>query len=165
MRISVWSVTHKGDPRGRALADKHYTRQSPGHPMWTRPGYNYVLIADGAVFVWWRPKWEAGIERKDGLRAIECTIFRRESPDLPKSSEMIRAAVAALTWPEARAELRLDACGSVPDGLITGVGVSATAARRSRHSPPGACFRAAGWRELKGKQSRRAQAWLHHPFP
>lgn len=89
-----WRETDKGDPRCRRLADRHYSRQTPGARMWTRPGYNFVLYTPdgrGAVFVWWRPKWESGIlgtERADGLRAIECTIFRNESGI--RSSELIR---------------------------------------------------------------------------
>jgi hypothetical protein len=81
----IWTPTTKGNARCRALADRHYTRQKPGSPQWTRPGYSAVLYASTdvgeAVFVWWRPKWEdgrPGTSRKDGLRCIECTHFRRE---------------------------------------------------------------------------------------
>lgn len=56
-----WLETDKGDPRGRELADRHYTRIKVGHPMWTRPGWSQVLYLEqrvarrSAVFVWWRP--------------------------------------------------------------------------------------------------------------
>lgn len=41
----IWERIHKGNSRGRVLADSHYTRQSSGNPLWTRPGYNACLYA------------------------------------------------------------------------------------------------------------------------
>jgi len=161
--VDPWRVTDKGNQEARALADRHYTRQSPGDPKWTRPGFNFVLIAEdergrvGAVWVWWRPKWEAGIERKDKLRAIECTIFRNERRNRWLSSDLVRAAVAALDTDAARREL----AGIVdpPDGLITGIGVDETRRGRGRKSKPGACYRAAGWVEFEHRGGR-ADVWL-----
>jgi hypothetical protein len=152
------------------MADRHYTRQTPGHPMWTRPGYNYVLLSiepEGrALFCWWRPKWESGSPytcRKDGLRVIECTMFRREGVTTLRSSDYIRAAVAALSWLEADSALRLRNAGQI-DGLITGVGSKATERGRSRRSLPGACYRHAGWTVLD-KPGCKADVWLEHPYP
>ena len=147
-----WVPTNKGDDRCRKLADLHYTRQTPGHPMWTRPGYSAVLHAGpsvgGALFVWWRPKWEdgrPGTERKDRLRVLECTHFRRTpGSDLPVASDLIRAAVAALALPDVRAALWLHNAGKV-DLLLTGVGSRQTSRGRSKGSNPGACFEHAGW--------------------
>lgn len=156
-----WSRTHKGDVRARKLADKHYTRQHPGHPMWTRPGYNFVLYGEdskgGAVFCWWRPKWEAGQERFDGLRCLECTIFRNESSEL--SSTLIEQAVLALKSPEAHADLSLKSLEGIL--LVSGVSSSKTARRRSKKSLPGECFRRAGWKELDHKKGR-ADVWLQY---
>lgn len=135
--------------------------------MWTRPGYNYVLTTperDG-VFVWWRPKWEdgrPGTQRKDGLRVLECTIFRREGGPL-KASEMIRAAVDALLWPDASDALKYSTMGKL-EWLITGVGSEQTKQRRSNKSKPGKCFRCAGWREFK-KKGGRADVWLRRRPP
>ncbi|MNR93477.1 hypothetical protein D3C72_245340 [compost metagenome] len=86
-----WLVTHKGDTPCRLLADRHYSRQHIGAPMFTRPGRNLVLrtaIGD-AVWVTW-----SGI-RDDGLDAWECTIFRNESGHL--SSLLIGWAEVATT--------------------------------------------------------------------
>lgn len=159
--MNPWTVTYKGDVRCRELADRHYTRQTPGHPMWTRPGYNLVLYFEdrvgAAVFCWWRPKWEAGQERKDGLRAIECTIFRNETSEM--SSDLVYAACEALELDSdlLRSELKLD---TIPeDGLITAVGSAATARRRSRHKRPGVCFREAGWRYFDHRKGR-GDVWL-----
>jgi len=166
----TWTRITKGDPRGREMADRHYTRQRPGSPSWTRPGYNYVLYVEfdegRALWCWWRPKWEdgrPGTERKDGLRCLECTMFRREGRT-PLASELCRSAVEALATPEARADLHLDAAGPISDGLITGIGSEATAARRGKRSRPGECYRRAGWIEIE-KRTGRADVWLWHPWP
>jgi len=158
-----WIEIDKGDARGRLLADCHYTRISVGHPMWTRPGWNYCLYAEqkngrSAVFVWWRPKWESGLkgtERKDGLRCIECTIFRNETRFL--SSDLIREAIACLgSWIHA-------ADVTWPDGIITGVNSNKTSFGRAKTSEPGKCFREAGFAPFvhpgKGK---RADIWLRY---
>ncbi len=147
---TIWEHTHKGNAIVRALADRHYTRQTVGAPSFTRPGYNAVLICRCARsgWVWWRPKWEdgrPGTARKDGLRSIECTLFRREAGCVcGPASQLIRQAVAMLP---SCVGLHLGAAGSLdPDmPLITAVGVQATAARRSRRSLPGVSYRNAGW--------------------
>jgi hypothetical protein len=159
MVATMWNETHKGDIECRLLADRHYSRQTPGHPMFCRPGYNFVLKATGplglATWVWFRPKWESGIkgtERKDKLRAIECTLFRNESGLL--SSDLIReATVLLLTWPRA-----LDV--EWPDGAITGIKSDATMRGRSKNSPPGKCYLAAGWEPFEHRRSDRADVWL-----
>lgn len=129
-----WIVTHKGDRSCRLLADRHYSRQHPGHPMFTRPGKNLTLrtAAGDAVWVTW-----SGV-RDDGLDAWECTIFRNESNY--RSSDMIRAAVAATVseWGQPPA-----------DGIITYVDAS-----KIRSTNPGCCFKAAGWRII-GRSKRR----------
>lgn len=157
--MTVWEEVSKGDARCRALADRHYSRQTPGHPMFTRPGYNQVLYYSDskgdAVYVWFRPKWESGIKgtmRKDGLYAIECTLFRNESAAL--SSYLILDACAALmNWPKSHDT-------DWPDGAITGVKSGATERRRSKHALPGACYRRAGWIEFEHNKSDRADTWL-----
>jgi hypothetical protein len=157
-----WHETHKGDARCRELADRHYTRQHVGHPMWTRPGYNQVLFTEdeqgSAVFVWWRPKWEAGLPgtaRKDGLRCIECTIFRNETKML-SSGLIVEAMQALLTWPRATDV-------EWPDGIITAVSSERPAHRRSSGSLPGHCFRQAGFVEFAHPgANKRADVWLRY---
>ena len=156
--MSLWVETHKGDKRCRELADRHYTRQSPGHPMFCRPGYNQVLYHEdakgAAVWVWWRPKWEdprPGTSRKDGLLAIENTLFRNESAAL--SSDLIREAVD-LVWSWNRLPPEF------PDGLITGIGAEQTEKHRGNGHKPGHCFRMAGWVEFNKKNMGKADVWL-----
>ena len=158
---SYWVVTNKGDQECRELADRHYSRQTPGHPLFTRPGYNMVLkYREGrklAVWVWFRPKWESGIkgtERKDGLRAIECALFRNETAVL--SSDLITAACVVLkSWERAWDVDWLD-------GAITGINIGKTDARRSKFALPGFCYRVAGWEEFEHNKSRSADLWLRY---
>lgn len=139
-----WIVTHKGDRACRLLADRHYSRQHVGHPMFTRLGRNIVLrtAAGDAVWVTW-----LGI-RDDGLQAWECTMFRNESPHL--SSDMIRAAITAT----------ISEWGQPPsDGIITYVDQS-----KVRSSNPGFCFLSAGFRRI-GRSKRRGLVLLQHNRP
>lgn len=154
-----WVETTKADPRPRILADRHYTRQRPGHPMWTRPGYNQILYFEqksgrAAAFCWFRPKWESGIvgtERKDKLRCIECALFRNETRF--RSSDLIEAAVdKVLGWEHA---LDVD----WPDGLVSAVSSAATAAGRAADHEPGWCFLRAGWQRFDHAVGR-ADVWL-----
>jgi hypothetical protein len=129
--------------------------------MWTRPGWTLILHAQQhngreAAFCWWRPKWESGIcgtNRKDGLRCIECALFRNETRF--RSSDLIREAVAmVLQWEHARDV-------DWPSGLITGINSSATATGRATDAPVGQCFIEAGWEPFDYPGSRRrADVWL-----
>ncbi len=164
--VSRWIEIDKGDTRGRVLADRHYTRGSVGHPMWTGPGWNQCLYLEqksgrAAVFCWWRPKWECGLvgtARKDGLRCIECTIFRNETRF--RSSNIIRDAVACLlSWEHAQDQEWLD-------GIITSVNTAKTAGGRAADAKPGKCFLAAGFTPFQhpGK-NKRADLWLRYTDP
>lgn len=129
-----WMVTHKGDKTCRMLADRHYSRQNIGHPMFTRPGKNLVLRTADAKAVW--VTW-SGI-RDDGLDAWECTIFRNETDII--SSELIKEAVTAT----------LERWGTPPkDGIITYVW-----AEKVNSVNPGYCYKKAGWKVI-GKSKVR----------
>lgn len=84
-----WMVTHKGDQACRALADRHYSRQTPGAIQFCRPGRNLVLRTSLGDAVW--VTWD-GI-RDDGKIGYECTLFRNESKHL--SSDLIKWAIHA----------------------------------------------------------------------
>src|SRR5688500_15566533 len=101
-----WERVTKFDPRTAALADRHYSRRTPGSPQFMPPGQTIVLYHEaGAVFGWWRPHPKSGIKQMNGLDGWTCTIFRNESALL--SSDLILEAEKFLP----------DDCG--PDGLIT----------------------------------------------
>lgn len=147
-----WREVGKAHPRLLAMADRHYTRQQPGTPQFCRPGVNLCFLLDDGAAGWvtWRPIPEVG--RMDNLEAWECTFFRNESPRR-LSSELVREATALTFrqwgWPPR-------------DGLITAVGIEATARRRARTAPPGRCFIEAGWTPIG---ERDGKAWLRAAHP
>lgn len=128
-----WRKIDKGDRRALALADRHYTRQTPGSNQFCRPGRNLVLLGQDAQALW--VTWH-GI-RDDGWDAWECTMFRNESPYI--SSHLIMLAIG----------ITLDEWGEPPkDGVITYVG---------KHLK-GGCFHAAGF--AKAGQSKSGKQCL-----
>ena len=138
-----WTLTNKGDQECRALADRHYSRQTVGARQFTRPGRNLVLKTENADAVW--VTW-SGI-RDDGVDAWECTIFRNESAHL--SSELIREAV----------EITIREWGQPPaDGIITYVDDA-----NVRSTNPGFCFLKAGWTKT-GRSKRRKLLRLSAPI-
>jgi len=87
-----WLRVKKFDPRACALADRHYSRRTPGANQFMPPGQTIVLLTPcaRAVFGWWRPAPASGLRAMNGLDGWTCTIFRNESPRL--SSALILAA-------------------------------------------------------------------------
>ncbi len=128
-----WLISDKGDPIARALADRHYTRQTPGAKGFCRNGQNLVFVSvdSQAAWVTFRPTPGVAV-RLDGLDVWECTLFRNEGSVL--SSLLIREAVQ-LTW----------ALWGIPPsgGIITYVKPEAI-----KTEIPGYCFRRAGWRRI-----------------
>ena len=128
---AVWSVCGRGDPRGRALADRHYSRQTPGAVGWAPPGEHLSLIRDGALWTVVRNLDPRGRHR------WRVTLFRRESG--PRASDLVRTATE-ITF----AHWRRRGGGSLPPEALT----TEVDAVRVASSNPGFCFRAAGWRRL-----------------
>ena len=136
MHPSAWQVVRRNDPQAAALADRHYSRKSPGHPQFTPPGRCLVLLATHGHAVWvssWPyPQYATHSFMQEDVWL--CTLFRNEAPDLYRSSDLIRQAVAATRWqwtPPAA-------------GMITFV--DTTKVRRKRDW--GRCFRKAGWQHI-----------------
>jgi hypothetical protein len=129
----IWQLSDRADPVARAIADRHYNRQSIGHVQFVPPGRCVVLrTPDGDAL--WITSWPfAEYVQHDWAGAWICSAFRNESPHL--SSELVTDAIAATLslWP------------AVPElGLVTFV--DATKTRRKRD--PGRCFRKAGFRHV-----------------
>jgi hypothetical protein len=139
-------VINKFDPRGVALADRHYSRRKIGSPQFMPPGQTLILMtcSEDAIFGWWRPK--PGVKAMNNLDGWTCTIFRNESPVL--SSELILEAEVILAY--------LKECG--PDGLITYVWDA-----KLKSTNPGYCFKCAGWQRLgtskDGRKTRLGKPW------
>jgi hypothetical protein len=152
--LGLWVPILDGDDAARILFERHYSaaaslrlRQERGTRLFAGPGWKLVLSTPcrRALFVWrkFRPM--------NDQEGINCAIFRNESPLL--SSRLIRAAdaIADAYWPG--------------EWHYTYVSAAKTASRRSRHSPPGACFIHAGWRLLPEVTKKRGLAILERTAP
>jgi hypothetical protein len=150
-RLGRWILTHAGDKRVRALADRHYPTRAPKASS-TRartvgpPGERLVFVTEDGKAGWitLRQKPEATDHEYPG--AWVCSMFRNEGSAL--SSELVREAV----------ELTVERWGPLTrEGFISFVDAKKTAGRRSRSALPGHCFRCAGWREI-GRSGARTWA-------
>jgi hypothetical protein len=122
-------VTNHFDQECRVLADRHYSRRTPGARQFCYSGRKLVLRnAEASVlFVWMFPDPQY---RMDDQTGYNCAIFRNESPRL--SSEIILEAegMAFEKWGPARMYTYID-----------------PAKVKSRN--PGYCFKVAGWRFVR----------------
>lgn len=128
-----WQLSDRADPVARKIADRHYNRQSIGHPNFVPPGRCVVLRTTiGDAF--WVTSWPyAEYVKHDWAGAWMCSAFRNESEHL--SSELITEALAATlwVWPEP------------PDlGMVTFV--NTTKVRRKRDW--GRCYLRAGFQNV-----------------
>jgi hypothetical protein len=91
----IWLPSHRGHAPARLLADRHYSRQKPGHPQFMPPGSCRVLVAGNgkAVFGLSFPKPEYVKHAWAG--AWVTSIFRNEAAG-PLASDMIRDALAVM---------------------------------------------------------------------
>src|SRR5690606_401429 len=144
-----WVQSHKRDPRGARLADRHYSRRKVGSPQFMPPGQTLVLVlADGrAVWGWWRPHPASGLVAMNGLDGWTCSLFRNESDQL--SSELIL---------EAERRLAESGYGCGPHGMLTYVYDS-----KVQSSNPGFCYLVAGWRKV-GRSADGRKTLLWKPF-
>src|SRR4051812_30281114 len=77
-----WQVVDRDDPRARRLADRHYSRRTPGAAEFLYAGRTLVLLGTDERAVWGaihhlRPKGDAMVWR--------CAIFRDERPDAERN--------------------------------------------------------------------------------
>lgn len=144
MTEGYWRRVKRCDARARALADRHYSRQTPGAVDFMPPGRVFVLLGP-----WWLAVWGVA-ENLDpaGNMRWRCTIFRNESVVL--SSALIIEATT-LTYRYWRQRMPM-----VP--LTTEVDPR----RVMRKRDPGRCFLRAGWRVI---DERRGLVILQAPPP
>jgi hypothetical protein len=122
-------VTNHFDQECRELADRHYSRRTPGATQFCYSGRKLVLrdAAGTVLFVWMFPD---PTMRMDGQTGYNCAIFRNESKRL--SSEIILEAerMAVEKWGPNRMYTYIDA-------------------RKVLSRNPGYCYKKAGWRFVK----------------
>lgn len=124
-----WRQVKRTDARARALADRHYSRQTVGAPDFMASGKTFVLLSRDEQAIW------GAIENLDpaGNRCWRVSIFRREGG--PRASDLVREATE-LTYARWARRFGLP---SVP--LTTEIDPGKT--RRKRD--PVRCFLRAGW--------------------
>lgn len=140
----AWEQVRRTDSRARALADRHYSRQTVGAVDFMANGRTFVLLSLDATAVW------GVIENMDpaGGRRWRCSIFRNEGS--ARSSDLIREATA-LTYSH---WMRRGGLPPVP--LTTEVDPAKTRHKRD----PGRCFLRAGWTRI---DERRGLVVLRAP--
>jgi hypothetical protein len=123
----TWQLRNESDVVANELADRHYSRQTPGCGQVGGPGRRLVLVTscNRALWLTHYPRPDLA---QDGLDAYRCSIFRNEGAAL--SSELIVAAM----------ELTEELWGPAPDAWVTWVDT-----RKVRSTNPGYCFMRAGW--------------------
>jgi hypothetical protein len=130
--VRRWEVSDRADPRGVALADRHYNRQSHGSPQFVPPGRNLCFVTTDSLAVWTTSWPYAEYVRHAWAGAWVNSIFRNEGPVL--SSELILEAIACTRWTWEPPDL----------GIVTFV--DASKVRRKRD--PGRCYRRAGFEHV-----------------
>jgi hypothetical protein len=129
----LWTLSHRFDPIGARLADRHYSRRTIGSPQFAPPGELIVLLTPDGRAVW-TTVWQEFVKH-EWPGAWMNSLFRNEAPDRYLSSELIRDAVAAT-----RAKF-----GDPPaEGMITFVDADKVRHKRD----PGRCYLRAGFRRL-----------------
>ena len=89
----IWVKSHRFDPFGCAIADRHYNRQKVGSPQFVPPGRCLVLLAPSRenAKALWVTSWPRYAQHAWEGAWINST-FRNEGAGL--SSELIRDALA-----------------------------------------------------------------------
>lgn len=137
----IWEHIPIEDPRGREIADRHYSRQTVGAKGFVGPGERFAFLHDdgrGGRALW------AVCRALDPVGAMQWrnTIFRNESST--RSSDLI-AYATLITY-----ECWIRRYHAIPpEALTTEIDIEATRRRRSKHALPGICYRHAGWEEVR----------------
>jgi hypothetical protein len=143
-----WIRSWRADPVVRALADRHYSRKTPGASQFSPPGRNLTLrtLNGRAAWVTSWPLLEYVAHQWGDCWT--CTLFRNESRLL--SSTLILEAMAATAA----------VFGEAPTG-----GFLTFVDERKVASPnPGYCFKVAGFEEV-GRTKDRDLVALQLPAP
>jgi hypothetical protein len=131
MLLPLWTglvkTTHY-DPEMAKLADRHYSRRTPGASQFAYAGRKLVL-RDTQGTVLWVWMWPYDELRMDKQTGYNCAIFRNESSR--RSSDIILEAeqMAFAKWG--------------PNRVYTYV-----AADKIKSTNPGFCFQCAGWTKV-----------------
>ena len=153
VNAKYWQRIHHRDYRALMMADRHYSRQHPGSPEFTRPGNKIILMhftPEGDPSALWasqRPDPSSGIKRADNRHAWDCSLFRIEIPTV-YASELIQEAVAITKdiWDD-----------ELPsDGFVTTIDRRKVAPMKRRGQDVwGYCYEKAGWVNIGLTKTRK----------
>ena len=121
-------VTTHFDQECRMLADRHYSRRTPGARQFLYSGRKLVL-RDALGEVLWAWIFPDPAMRMDGQTGYNCAIFRNESAR--RSSDII-----------------LEAERHAIDKWGVGRGYTYVDPKKIRSRNPGYCYKVAGWRRV-----------------
>lgn len=144
-----WCASHRADPAGKRLADRHYNRETPDSPQFAPAGSCAVFVTDCGRGVW-VTSWPQFVMHAWPSTWV-CSLFRWEGGGV-KASALIRDAVAAT-----RAHY-----GDVAplQGMITFVDPRETPGVMVRGERiHGFCFLKAGFRHVGFTTERGLWAW------
>lgn len=138
-----WTLSHRADPHGAAIADRHYNRRSVGAPQFVPPGRCVVLVHAAAL---WVTSWPDFVKHRWPGAWVNST-FRNEGAGL--SSELIIEACAATraTWgepPVVDSKNNKFVISPVPVSIITFIDSGKVRPKRD----PGRCYLRAGWERI-----------------
>lgn len=88
-----WCASYRADPVARALADRHYNRQSIGAAQFVPTGSCCVFVSDCGRAFWVTSYPKAEWVKHAWAGAWMCSAFRSEGAGV--ASELIRDAIAA----------------------------------------------------------------------
>lgn len=126
-----WQLRNRNDRVLVDLADRHYSRQTPGSKQMGAPAESLAFVTP-CERAGWLSQWTHHPD--DGLLALRCAFFRNEGAGL--SSELILAAMRLTQeiWPP-------ELFAVYPrDGWVTWIKPGKIASPN-----PGYCFKVAGW--------------------
>lgn len=133
-----WMKVFSTDSRGRALADRHYSRQKPGATRWIKPARCVAMIVpnDGRAIAAWASSWPfPEYVKHEWAGAWECALFRNESTMLASELILLAVAVTRHVW------------GDPPEGgMITFIDPAKVRPTKVRGKPTwGYCYLKAGF--------------------
>jgi hypothetical protein len=118
-------ITTHFDPEMAALADRHYSRRTPGARQFLYSGRKIVIRnSQGTILFGW--VWADDDKRMDGQVGYNCAIFRNESRELSSKIILTCEDIARSKWGANRMFTYVDP-------------------RKIRSVNPGYCFKQAGW--------------------
>lgn len=152
----TWRISSSSDPVALALADRHYSRRTPGSKTFTGVGREVVLVTDCG-----RAVWAVVYQRTPSAKGAGASRGRVGEPDAKPRylwrNMMFRNEGAGLSSAliEEALSCTYEAWGNrygslPPERLRTEVDVRAVASRN-----PGYCYERAGWERgpvVRGKR-------------